>query len=130
MAQHAGDEFRRPVPLALAALAVIGWLFAAYIWSEASRTKDYLDVSLRAAERGRDALAVDLQNLQKAAGTAADLKRQTAAAEKALADASAARASAQTELAELTKQINDARLAISGAQSSPSGSHRAASLGE
>ncbi len=33
-----------------------------------------------------------------------------------MSDASAARASAQNELADLTKQISDARLAISGAQ--------------
>ena len=37
-------------------------------------------------------------------------------AEKTLSEAAAARASAQNELADLTKQINDAKLAISGAQ--------------
>ena len=30
MAYSIGDDFRRPVPLALAAIAIIGWLLVAY----------------------------------------------------------------------------------------------------
>jgi chromosome segregation ATPase len=71
---------------------------------------------LQAAEQARESLASDLQNLQKTSGTAANLKKQVADAEKALSDAAASRASAQNELADLTKQIGDAKLAISGAQ--------------
>jgi chromosome segregation ATPase len=41
-----------------------------------------------------------------------------------MSDASAARASAQNELADLTKQISDARLAISGAQEEASAKTR------
>ncbi len=116
MAYDAGDEFRRPVSLALASVAIIGWLLAGFLWTEASRTQREMSESLHAAERARESLAADLQNLQKAAGTAADLKAQATRAEKALSEASAARASAQNELADLTKQITDAKLAISGAQ--------------
>ncbi len=116
MAYDAGDEFRRPVSLALASVAIIGWLLAGFLWTEASRTQREMSESLHAAERARESLAADLQNLQKAAGTAADLKTQATRAEKALSEASAARASAQNELADLTKQITDAKLAISGAQ--------------
>ena len=89
---------------------------AAAVWWQSSQTQSQLTESLTAAERARESLASDLQNLQKTAGTAADLKKQAADAEKALSDASAARASAQNELADLTKQISDAKLAISGAQ--------------
>jgi chromosome segregation ATPase len=110
------DEFRRPLPLALAALAAVGWLGAAYVWSEASRSESQLTDALHAAEQARESLATDLQNLQKTAGTAADLKKQASDAEKAMSDAVAARASAQNELADLTRQIGDAKLAISGAQ--------------
>ncbi len=116
MAFDSADRFSRPVPFALAAVAVVGWLLAAFFWSQVSQTRTETTQSLRSAERAREALATDLQNLQKAAGTAADLKKQAADAEKALSDASAARASAQNELADLTKQIGDAKLAISGAQ--------------
>ena len=79
---------------------------------------------LTAAERARESLASDLQNLEKTAGAAADLKKQAADAEKALSDASTARASAQNELADLTKQIGDAKLAISGAQEEASAKTR------
>ena len=39
MAYDAGDEFRRPVTLALAGVAIIGWLLAAFLWAQASRRK-------------------------------------------------------------------------------------------
>ncbi len=124
MAYDAGDELRRPVSLALAGVAIIGWLLAAFLWTEASRSQAEMTESLKAAERARESLAADLQNLQKAAGTAADLKTQASEAEKALSEASAARASAQNELADLTKQIGDAKLAISGAQEEASAKSR------
>ena len=106
----------RPVTLALACIAAVGWLGGAAVWWQSSQTQSQLTNSLTAAERARESLASDLQNLQKTAGTAADLKKQAADAEKALSEATAARASAQNELADLTKQISDAKLAISGAQ--------------
>jgi chromosome segregation ATPase len=116
MADDAGDEFRRPLPLALAGLAIIGWALAAFLWAQDAQTRTRMTESLNAAEKARESLAADLQNLQKEAGTAADLKARASVAEKTLSEAAAARASAQNELADLTKQINDAKLAISGAQ--------------
>jgi predicted nucleic acid-binding Zn-ribbon protein len=116
MDDKSGESSRRPISLALACVAAVGWLIAASVWWQSSETQSQLNQSLTAAEQARESLASDLQNLQKTAGTAADLKKQAADAEKALSDASAARASAQNELADLTKQINDAKLAISGAQ--------------
>jgi chromosome segregation ATPase len=124
MADDAGEEFRRPVPLALAGLAIIGWALAAFLWSQDAQTRSQMTDSLNAAEKARESLAADLQNLQKQAGTAADLKAQAAQAEKTLSDAAAARASAQNELADLTKQISDAKLAISGAQEEASAKSR------
>src|SRR6202046_3707019 len=116
MADESDEQSRRPISLALAALAAVGWLAAGYVWWQGAQKQSYLTEELMAAERTRESIASDLQNLQKTAGAAADLKKQAADAEKAMSDASAARASAQNELADLTKQINDARLAISGAQ--------------
>src|ERR1700734_303431 len=116
MTDESDDQSRRPISLALAALAAVGWLAAGFIWWQGAQTQSSLTGQLAAAEQARASVASDLQNLEKTAGVAADLKKQAAAAEKALSDASAARASAQNELADLTKQINDARLVISGAQ--------------
>jgi chromosome segregation ATPase len=118
------ESSRRPFPLVWASAAAVGWLLAAGVWWQSSQTQSQLNASLTAAERARESLASDLQNLQKAAGTAADLKKQATDAEKALSDATAARASAQNELADLTKQISDAKLAISGAQEEASAKTR------
>jgi chromosome segregation ATPase len=119
-----GDEQSRLVSLVLAALAAVGWLAAGFIWWQGAQTQSHLTEQLTVAERAREALASDLQNLEKTAGAAADLKKQAAAAGKALSDAAAARASAQNELTDLTKQIGDARLVISGAQEEASAKTR------
>src|SRR5271166_3984421 len=124
MEVETGESSRRPVTLALASAAAVGWLIAATVWWQSSRAQSDLNDALTAAERARESLASDLQNLQKASGTAADLKKQAADAEKALSDAAAARASAQNELADLNKQIGDAKLAISGAQEEASAKTR------
>jgi len=116
MADQSDEQSWRPILLALAVLAGVGWLTAGFLWWQGGQTQSYLTEQLAAAERARASLSSDLQNLEKAAGAAADLKKQAVDAEKALSDASTARASAQNELADLTKQIGDARLAISGAQ--------------
>src|SRR6202050_327915 len=116
MADQSDEQSWRPILLALAVLAAAGWLASGFIWWQGGQTQSYLTEQLAAAERARESLASDLQNLEKTAGAAADLKKQAAGAEKALSDASAARASAQNELSDLTRQISDARLAISGAQ--------------
>ena len=124
MADESDDQSHRPISLALAALAAVGWLAAGFVWWQGAQTQSQLTEQLTAAERARESLASDLQNLEKTAGVAADLKKQAADAEKALSDASAARASAQNELADLTKQISDAKLAISGAQEETSAKTR------
>ena len=80
------DDFRRPVPLALAALAIVGWLLTAYFWSQVTDTRAQLEDGLRRAATARELLAADLQNLQKTAGTAAEAKKQAEDAQKALAD--------------------------------------------
>ena len=105
MADESHEPSSRTISLALAALAAVGWLAAGFIWWQGGQTQSSLTEQLATAERARQSVASDLQNLEKTAGAAADLKKQAADAEKALSDASSARASAQNELADLTKQI-------------------------
>lgn len=124
MADESDESSQRAVSLTLVGLAVLGWLAAGLIWWQSGRAQSQLSEQLTTADRARESLASDLQNLQKAAGSAADLKKRAAEAEKALSDAAAARASAQNELADLTKQIGDAKLAVSGAQEEASAKAR------
>jgi chromosome segregation ATPase len=110
------EEFRRPASLALAALAIVGWLLVSYFWSQAADLRTEMDDSMKRAELARSGLAADLQNLQKAAGSEADLDKQAKDAQAALSEAVSARAAAQNEISDLTKQISEAKLAVSGAQ--------------
>jgi chromosome segregation ATPase len=124
MADEGHQHSSRVLVLTLAALAVAGWLLAGAIWWQGGQTQSYLTEQLTTAERARESVASDLENLQKTAGAVADLKKRAADAEKTLSDASTARASAQNELTDLTKQISEARLAISGAQEEASAKAR------
>ena len=118
MAVSTGNEFNRPLTLALAAVAVCQLAAGRYLWSQNSDLHTRLDDGLKRAEVAARAIAAgSLQNLQKSAGTAADLKKQADDAQKALTEAaSRAGLGAERTLAELTKQVNEAETAVSGAQ--------------
>ncbi len=124
MADDVRFAFNRPVALALAALAIVGWLSAAYYHWQAANVRSEMEEGLRRAEIAREGVAADLQDLEKAAGNAADLKKQSDDARKALAEAASARASAQDDLAELTLGINKAKLALSAARDEASAKAR------
>ena len=65
MAYNVSDDFRRPVPLALAAVAILGWLLVAYFSSQVSAVQNDMHDALNRAEQAREGMAADLQNLQK-----------------------------------------------------------------
>ena len=69
MADEPDGDARRPLLLALAVVAVIGWALAGWLWLQASQTQSQMTEALHAAEQAREQLATDLQNLQKTAGT-------------------------------------------------------------
>jgi len=59
-----GESSRRPVTLVLASAAAVGWLIAATVWWQSSRTQSELNDSLTAAERAaflREAERADRQ---------------------------------------------------------------------
>jgi septal ring factor EnvC (AmiA/AmiB activator) len=115
VAYDLSSEIRRPVPLALAAVAVIGWLLVAYFASQVSDVQSQLHDALGRAEKARETMAAELQNLQKSSGDLADVKTQLNDAKAALAEAKAARMAARSDLDGLDKQIAEERLAASGA---------------
>ena len=87
MTDESDQQPRRLISPALAGLAAVGWLAAGLVWWQGAQTQSQLTGQIAAAEKARESLASDLQNLEKAAGSAADLKKRAAAAEKALSDA-------------------------------------------
>ena len=65
MADESDEQSWRPILLALAALAVVGWAAAGFIWWQGWQTQASLTEQLTAADRARESLASDLQNLEK-----------------------------------------------------------------
>jgi hypothetical protein len=70
MAYKISDEFRRPAPLALATVAIVGWLLVAYFSSRVSAVQSEMNEAVNRAEHAREGVAADLQDLQKASETA------------------------------------------------------------
>ena len=124
MAYDMTDDFPRPVPLALAALAIVGWLLVAFFWSQTSDLRAQMDDAMSRAEVARAGPGRRLAKPAKGGGNRRRLQEAGEGRAKGVGDAVAARASAQNELAELTKQISEAKLAVSGAQEEASAKSR------
>ncbi len=107
------SEFARPVPLALTAIAAVGWLVAAYFWAQAVGLRADGEDAQRRWEVARAELVGELQAMQKSVGTAADLRRQLDEGRKALDDAVSQRTTAQSELAHVARQIDEIELGLS-----------------
>ena len=105
-------EFARPVPLALTAIAAIGWLVAAYFWAQSVGLRADYDEAQRNWETARSQLVGQLQELQQAVGSAADLRKQLDEGRKALDDAVSQRTTAQSELAHVARQIDEIELGL------------------
>ena len=117
MAYKISDEFRRPAPLALAAVAIVGWLLVAYFSSRVSAVQSEMNEAVNRAEHAREGMAADLQDLQKASGRPRGGAEAGQGGENRTVEGDrGAIAASQNELADLNKQITDARLTMSGAQ--------------
>src|SRR5438105_4478705 len=102
MAVDIGTELRRPLPLALLVLAVIGWIVALYEMSSLS--------SLRAADADRiNALTSELNQQRQASGTLADIQQKIQAAQGEVAKANQDRDQAQAQLADTQKNFDAAK---------------------
>jgi chromosome segregation ATPase len=70
----------KPTSLMIAALALVGWILAAYLWSELSDLRGQMVAALKGAEMARSGLAADFQNLQVANGDLESVRRKADAA--------------------------------------------------
>jgi chromosome segregation ATPase len=113
MANDTRSEMKRPIPMILAAVAVVGWI--AVVWLAVSRNnvEEDLDQQLQAAAEAREELQASYDALQEASGELEDVQAQvgteTASLEDISAQRTAAQAEADTELERLTQQVEAAR---------------------
>ena len=114
----------RPTSLMIAVLAIVGWILAAYLWTEVGDLRVQMVETLKAAEMARSGLAADFQNLQVANGELAAVRRKADAAKAELETASKAAAerderakALETEIAALQGEIATISAAI-GAKTS------------
>jgi DNA repair exonuclease SbcCD ATPase subunit len=121
MAEDVRTQMRRPLPLALAALAVIGWI--AVIWLATSRASIERDLTeqVQQTEAERDETAADLAELGAATGTLTEIEARIETENTTLADLEAQRQNAQEahegEMARLADQIEAEQLRFELAQS-------------
>ena len=106
------SEFARPASLALMGIAAVGWLVALYFWQEGVGLRADGEEALRRAEVARQELVGELQALQQAVGSAAELRRRLDRGRKALDDAVAERTSVQSALADLTHKVDETELSL------------------
>jgi CHASE3 domain sensor protein len=119
-----GAEFRRPVPLALAIVAGLGWLLALALWWSASTARASYEERIRGLEIARQSLAAELEEQRRAAGTVAELRRRAADARDTFNRAFQERERAQAQLATLQKDAQTTSQTLAGRQAS-SGAERA-----
>ena len=65
MADEGDEQSRRPISLALAALAAVGWLAAGFFWWQGAQTQSHLTEQLTAAERARECRGLGLAEPSK-----------------------------------------------------------------
>ena len=102
-------ELRRPVPLALLALAVVGWIIALYsLWSSTPSSAS-IRQRFESLEASRQALAAALKKQRQAAGTLAEVEQQIEAAKTEVGQAEQEREHARAELAATQKDLEQTR---------------------
>ena len=102
-------ELRRPVALALAAIAVLGWVLFAYMASSRTSQGQRDRGELRELANARQSTATELTQLRQNAGSLAELQAKTAGATEQLNAANTASEQAKAQLRAVQKDI-DTRL--------------------
>jgi hypothetical protein len=91
MAQNVAAQLKRPLPLALAAAAVLGWILVIVLLVSRSSLESDLTARIEESEAARAAFATQLREQQQAAGTLEEIRSATAALEAQLAELNARR---------------------------------------
>jgi septal ring factor EnvC (AmiA/AmiB activator) len=104
-----GQELRRPVPLILLAVAVLGWIVAISAIVANQQNKRDSTARIESLERDRTATEQRFAELQASAGTAEDLASRIATAQTELQRIETQRDEARQQLPAVEQQVNVAR---------------------
>ena len=96
MAIDLGTEFRRPVTIALAAAALLGWIVVIALGVSANSQKTRFRTQTQQAQAMNQQLASELASERQAAGTLSDLQAKITAAQGQLNQLNQTRDQAQT----------------------------------
>ncbi len=74
MADDVKSDFRRPVPIALAVLAVVGWILAIVFWQQRQSVEEELTAALQAEQSAHAETRTELRQMEELAGTREELE--------------------------------------------------------
>lgn len=105
MAQDWKSEFKRPLPMSLAALAAVGWLVVLILLVTGATERSELRADYEASEAARAALQDELDQRRRSAARLEDIAAEVESREQVLADVAASQNAAQAELAAIESEI-------------------------
>src|SRR5688572_28858265 len=97
------SELKRPLSLALAGAAILGWLLALGVGLSSSDQQQEAQTEITRVQQAEATLRRQLDEQQRTGGTLADLQAKVVGAEQQLAQITQAREQAQTELTTLQR---------------------------
>jgi septal ring factor EnvC (AmiA/AmiB activator) len=99
------SEIKRPVSLALAGAAILGWLLALGVGLSSSDQRQEAQTEITRLQQAEATLRQQLDEQQRTGGTLADLQARVAGAEQQLTQITQAREQAQAQLATLQQSL-------------------------
>ena len=106
------SELKRPVPIALAIMAAIGWILVAAVWFSLTNDLSQAERQLADSETQLRQTQADLLAQKQAAGSLADLRIQTETAGAELSRAEDQQAAVEQRLAQANSQLGELEGAV------------------
>lgn len=103
------NDLRRPAPMAAAAVAVVGWILAGYLFASSASKEARQDNQIHQLQTQNQQLDAELKLLHEASGDLAAIRTKAAAAQSALDAANRTHDQVQTQLVETTKELESVK---------------------
>jgi hypothetical protein len=105
-------EMQRPVPLVLAAIALVGWIVAIWAISSGASDRHSAEAQLNAAEAARQQIIDELARHTRAAGSLDEVREQLGAVQAEVATATKDRDTLSTQLDSLRHDLETAKTGL------------------